>query len=214
MKKRQQKKNCDPNEVKPIPPLVYHATPHADQITNEGLKLVKSREEQTFGGHTGRYISATTRKNAETYAEALRDVIGAARGDWGYNQLDDFAKKWHGDVKEIERWIKHTIPSWLGDVSRYSQHKLREDLPLMWLLEHVHSMTDFPLFISLEDSWQKFKKMKVADVGVIEIAVDPRITAGRWYIGEDLTGAYTYNPSEEEWRIHDLAMVKSVKRIS
>lgn len=203
----------DPDEVRPIPRFVYHASPHAAEISAEGMRLVRKREQQTFGGHAGAYISATTRENADFYAEALRDMIGAARGDWGYDQLDAFTDKWHGDIKKIEGWIRTTIPQWLGDISRHAPHKLKENLPLMWLLGHVWHMSDFPLFIDLESSWPKFKKMKPEQVGVIEIEIDPRIVYRRWINNADMTGAYSYNAGEEEWRVHDLSMIKSVRRL-
>ena len=119
-----------------------------------------------------------------------------------------------GDKKQIEAWINTTIPHWLADISRLAPHKLKEDLPLMWMLEHVWVGTEFPIFIDLEVAWPKFKKMKPEQVGIIEIEVDPRIVYRRDINAVDMTGAYSFNESESEWRIHDLSMIKSVRRVA
>lgn len=79
--------------AKLAPKKLYHATLSAKKIVAGGFKIgMKSG----FGGSSeGRYISFTTKENVKNYAEGLRDMIRAARGEYRIKDVPDLFKKWN-----------------------------------------------------------------------------------------------------------------------
>jgi len=68
------------------PPLVFHASPYARTILQQGFKTAKQVGYETLGGH-GTYVSTTTLKDARKYARGLRLMIGVANGALSWPQF-------------------------------------------------------------------------------------------------------------------------------
>jgi hypothetical protein len=70
----------------PAPPeKVYHASPYAREILEQGLAI--NPEKQTLGGH-GTYVSTTNLEEALEYARDLKIVVGFINDEFGWDQLE------------------------------------------------------------------------------------------------------------------------------
>jgi len=70
----------------PVPPeKIYHASPYAKEILEQGFII--NPERQTLGGH-GTYVSTTNLDEALEYARDLKLVIGFLNDEFGWEDLE------------------------------------------------------------------------------------------------------------------------------
>lgn len=198
----------------PLPKKLYHVTPFADKIVEEGFKMFDDMSKQTFGGH-GKYVSFTSLANAETYQDALRDFILMARIPAESKDYEDMLQK----VKPfMEKWSVRS--AWLGSVQRtyddWREGDKRERMEKALLSElgtmHIFSGKDFPLFLSSYQTAKRLSSLDPRNVRIIEVETQP----SEWHSGvnifdQSMKGRYTYNAHEKEWRIWDPDQVTTIR---
>lgn len=200
----------------PIPTKLYHATIAPDKILQEGFKNFPDPKDQTFGGH-GKYVSLTTLKDAEIYAEALRELSLMAHGYYDWSDVDQIAVKF-GMPPEKVGWLKETIERWAverPDLPWSDRRKLFE----FFSFAGTHG-SKFPILAGTTDHLLKRmveQNIQPKDIGIIEATIKQPL---QWHSGVnifsdvDMSPNYTYNSSENEWRIWDPSMVVAVRRIA
>lgn len=75
------------------PDRVYHVSPYAAEIMEEGLIIDVSKT--TLGAaHDVSYVSTTTLENAQAYKAAMQLLVGVMNGDYDYKRLMERLDEW------------------------------------------------------------------------------------------------------------------------
>jgi hypothetical protein len=218
-----------------VPPKVYHATPYPDSILSEGFKL---RSEQTFGGHEAEYISATSRDNAQTYAEGLQLAVAflGEHIDW-YELKSRLTTDWDMSEKDWRLIFElrtddiipiHNVPdrdevSLIDFVRKRAMNQQtvdgdrtdrQEETRRRWhFIKGIHRKSDeFPLFFGFEVP-RHLLDIRPGDVGVVEARVRPGAEVREMSHGSGLgpdNGNVTYNGNEQEWRFWDPDLLEPI----
>ena len=200
-----------------LPDVVYHATPHPKSILSGGFQL---QEEQTFGGHTGKYISATTLENASAYASALRLSIAFLSGQFGWQRFREELQKTYGiSDKDWRRALQqNSTINQLRQVSGWKNKLYRgkgvegqpigrgEELDRRWgIVKHLWLIIDdFPLFTGVGQQ-KRLAGLDASQVGVVEARTGEAAIGDRY---DD--AAVTYHSPENEWRFWDPSLLTPV----
>lgn len=184
----------------PLPKTLYHVTPFADKIQEEGFKMFKNPEEQTFGGH-GEYVSFTSLENAKIYQEGLKDYIRMTKIPLESNNIENMLNKL---LPFMKKWKVKS--AWLDAIKK--DYNFDQDLAKS-LYNNLGSMfifseAGFPIFAHSGMTSPRLSKLDPDDVKIIEVSTVPNT----WHSGvntfmDDMKDRYTYNAYENEWRIYN-----------
>ena len=209
----------------PLPKVLYHVTPFSEKIMEEGFKSFDDPDKQTFGGH-GEYVSFTSIKNAKIYQEGLKDFIKMANLPVNEESImkfltEYFMPKWN--VKEA--WLENIKQKALRLAERDSDYQMDKKGidEFLWKelagdmgTAHIYSKGDrrFPMFLFSGRTINRFREMNPDNVKIIQAEIHPQ----EWHSGtnifdKDMSKRYTYNKSENEWRIWNPDNVTSIKVI-
>ena len=195
----------------PLPKKLYHVTPNSPAIINEGFRNFPDSNDQTFGGH-GQYVSLTTLNNARVYRNGLQDLWDLAYGNLTAEDIPSLGRKWGLTKKGTERlWAEVERESQIHGYPHDEQRKIAD---FMQKMTHVYSEEDhfkghprFPMFFgTMRNLLSKLKDKDQQNLGIIEAQPPPL----QWHNGvnvgfgrdeEQMQDKYTYNGSENEWRI-------------
>ena len=201
----------------PLPKILYHVSPNADKILQEGFKTFRSPSEQTFGGH-GSYSSFTSLSNARLYRASLQDAIkisklDTSKGvDYLKKELSCFMNKW----KIRDSWFESLESELAGD-RKYNEGLSEEQILRKVLFHiigtaHIYSDAGFPYFCDSSSTCQRLSSMSPEQVKIVKVEVMPN----KWHSGTNIfddtsmDGNYTFNKGENEWRIWNTKTVKPV----
>lgn len=204
----------------PLPKKLYHVTPFPQKILQEGFKIFTEPSQQTFGGH-GQYTSFTTLENAKIYQEALKDYITLANMNfisWEdfVNKIKPFLIKWQIKDSWLNLMKSHLNTEQKQDPNIPTPNMIKQILAENIGIMHIFSKNDsFPIFISSKDTFKRFQGMSPNNVKIIETETQPV----QWHFNinispEEMSDKYTYNKSENEWRIWNPQHIKPVKIIN
>lgn len=209
----------------PLPKKLYHVTPYPMQIMEEGFKSFRDPSKQTFGGH-GRYVSFTNLKNAKVYQQALQLLWQIANTENVGDVDEDFAVSlaydWGINEESAKRIYK--LKKDEAELNGYSNRRfLLEFLNFLSFSsssDRIEGKPGFPLFMGTMDNLMKrLKSIDYEDIAILEASVE---TPLEWHNGvnvwddTDMSGKYTVNTNEEEWRIEKSEDIPktSIKRIA
>lgn len=207
----------------PMPTVLYHVTPFADKISEEGFKTFTDPEKQTFGGH-GEYISLTSLKNAKMYQEGLKDFIRTANLPTDAKKIMNFLKEYFIPKWNISNgWLENIETQALRLAEKDADYQMNKKGIDEFLLEalfsdlgtaHIYSKGDkrFPMILFSKNVANRFRGMDPNNVKIIEAETYPQ----KWHSGvnifdKDMSDKYTYNKSENEWRVWNPTNIKVLK---
>jgi len=207
-------------DIAEIPRRVYHATPNPEMIMREGFKTAAELGVSGFGG-TGDYISVTTLENARTYRDNLRMACRVINGEVG--------------LRELKVWMREQAKGSDAPFERSfetAKHSLVYGRPPDPEMERLG--LDYPPFNTPEFLWEVFEKgytmdgpgyvlfigkptllrKRCEDIKIVEAEPSPRLRFRHHYnIFRDtpMSGRYTYNRYETQWRIWDSKDLKPLR---
>lgn len=205
----------------PMPKKVYHATPYPEKILAEGFKTPKTVGSQTFGGGS-EFMSFTSFENAKLYQEALKDMVRVANGQFDHMGLEEsfryLANKWGGTEEQRLKGLIDMVQGWQEYREKEGlRHDVQRGLVDFFGYAHNHGIEVPFLFGGSEQILEKFKKMNPDDIGIIEVETNPSLNwhngANIWH-DTDMSTNYTYNKSENEWRVFAPEMIKPIRRVA
>lgn len=211
-------------DVEKIPSLVYHATPNPEEIMRVGFKTEAELGVRGFGG-AGNYVSVTTLDNARIYLENMRMGCKIINGLTNLRELKEWMRK--ASRRESDQPFEKSFES-----AKASYMISIGDSP-----EIERMGIDYPPFNTPEFMWQVFEKGDIMDgpgfvlfmgkptllhknceeIKIIEAKTSPRLKFRHPYnIFRDtpMSGYYTYNRYEKQWRIWDTSDIKPLRVIA
>lgn len=193
----------------PMPKKLYHASPYADAIIEQGFILPKDLGKQTFGGSDD-FMSFTHLNNAIKYKDVIQDLVRVANGQVDHLKPRDavqyFGDKWNVDPESLESFYKGMV----GD---------RQESPrkaVIYFFGYIHNYgADVPFIFGNSGVLDNFQGMDPDDVGVVEVETQPLQWNKGTNIGHetDMSQNYTYNRHENEWRVYDPSGIRPIRRI-
>ena len=164
-------------EYKDPPPKLYHATFSGDAIKRDGFKSGQDAGKTVLGGAGNHTISFTTKENAETYAEGLRDAQKGARGELSNEDLVRLAPRYGTTENTMRRIVAEAA----------AKTSNRADIAFQALQQLSFEGKKFPLFMG--GSWPQG----------IDKAGAPTVLA----LDASKVKDIAYSPAETEWRVGD-----------
>lgn len=207
----------------PLPKTLYHVTPFPEKVMKEGLKSFDDPEKQTFGGH-GDYISFTSLKNAKMYQEGLKDFIRIANLPEDEKIIMDFLTGYFIPKWSIKNaWLENILIQAERLAEKNTDYQLENKSidEFLWRAlagdigtAHIFSKGNdiFPMFLFSGTTVRRFRGMDPKDVKIIQVETHPQ----EWHSGvnifdKDMSNRYTYNKSENEWRIWNPKNITNIK---
>lgn len=195
----------------PMPKKLYHATPYADIILEQGFKLPKDLGKQTFGGGDD-FMSFTSLKNALSYQAVIRDLVTVANGDVDEMEplevVEYFGRKWK--IKP------QTINTFWSSTGRQADDPRKAAVIFFGYIHNYEGAKHVPFIFGNSNVLDNFVGMDPDDVGVLEVETQPL----KWHSGTniwhdtDMREHYTYNLHENEWRVFDSSGIRPIRRVA
>ncbi len=192
----------------PMPKKIYHVTPFPNEIMREGFKTFEDMSKQTFGGH-GTYVSFTNLADAKVYHKGLYTMWELANGYLDESDLLSLAKQWGVKQEKAQQLLQQKKQE--AAINRYTpEQMIAEFLKAMSFVSgdgRFPNSPRFPLFVGTSRTLlERLKGMDGRDIAILEAEVPEPM---EWHNGvnvfkpEEMKGKYTYNGSENEWRVWD-----------
>ena len=186
-----------------LPETVYHASPYAQEIMDQGLIL--EPDYASFGSHEmdKSYVSTTNLENAKTYARVLRFVVDIVNGnitaDELMNQLEGYPSKYDPSTAAT------AFQTALQGTNGYPDNITPRDVLYAFKeVSWIGYAYDIPAIFG--DYPEHLVGKSPEDVGVVELtrAKDmEEYTEDYPKTPEDPTNKYTSKPGEQEYRFYD-----------
>lgn len=195
----------------PLPKTLYHVTPFADEIIASGFKTFKDPKQQIFGGH-GTYVSFTDFESAKKYQSALKEVVRVLNGKYpvsenNFNSLKVLGQKWGMNDNQIASLIQYINFNY--DKEKWSS--IDAGLEFVRFMKS-YGAKDFPIIFSKCD---RLIGKQEKDISILKVTTTPQ----KWHSGininkDEMHDKYTYNRSENEWRIWNPKSVINIEKIA
>jgi len=209
-----------PEDIAKIPERVYHVTPAPETIMREGFKTASELGVRGFGG-TGDYVSVTTLENAKIYRDNLVMACRVVNGEVNLRELKDWMiEKATGKEATFERSfktakeryiLKHGSPPEMEEMGLdYPPFNTPEFLWEVFELGYSMNGPGYVLFMGKPTLIHK----RCENIRIVEAEPSPRLRFRHHYnIFRDtpMSGRYTYNKYEKEWRIWDPRDLKPLR---
>jgi len=208
-----------PQDIEKIPSRVYHVTPNPESIMREGFKTAAELGVAGFGG-TGDYISTTTLENARTYLENMRMACKIINGLASLTEVREWMVKQAGGREEpFDKAFDLAKAHYADRHPGEEAEKMGIDYPpfnkpdFMWEVfsdAYVMDGPGFTLFIGKPTLLHK----RPEQIRIVEAIPSARLRFRHHYNifpGTVMSGRYTYNNFEKQWRIWNPADVKPVR---